>query len=220
MGRIEDPGNHKIPGSKARDKAAKAALRAAALRVRDAVSPEVKCAADREIFRLVTALPEYASARLLLCYVSVRSEPDTVRLIEQALRGGKTVAVPRCGEDGTMAFYAVRTLAGLRAGRFGIPEPPPEIRVPVDPRGGLCIVPGLRFDAHGNRLGYGKGFYDRFLAERPGIAAGICYDRLFSEQPLPCEPHDTAVGIVVTERRIVRIGAGIKFAGPSLKRKD
>lgn len=195
-----------MSNNKEADALLKARLRGAALRVRAGIAPEEKHAADREIFRRVTAMPEYAAARLLLCYVSVRSEPDTAGLIEAALRSGKVVAVPRCGPAGnSMAFYRIFSLDNLRPGSFGIPQPEPGPEGPVDPRGGLCIVPGLRFDARGARLGYGKGYYDRFLSGFDGVSAGICYDRLFAEEPLPREEHDVASDFVVTERRIVRL---------------
>ena len=97
-----------------------------------------------------------------------------------------------------MAFFQVRSREDLAPGRFGLWEPkpgcPPWEGGPEAP----CLVPGLSFDREGYRLGYGKGYYDRFLAAFPGKAVGLCYEELILPR-LPRSPLDQRVGWLVTE---------------------
>ena len=161
---------------------------------------------DAGILRNLLALPEYAACGLLLTYVSVGGEPDTREVIRLALKSGRAVAVPRCYEDrDELAFYRIDSLESLARGRFGLLEPAPdESRLLGRAPGGLCLLPGLSFDRGGGRLGYGRGFYDRFLAEYDGITAGLCHSPLLSGRKLPCGPYDIPARLVVTDRETIR----------------
>ncbi len=146
-------------------------------------------------------LPEYRRNNTVLLYVSKSIEVDTYALIEKALKDGKTVAVPRCME-GTrnMAFYCITSLNDLEKGNFGVYEPKVDICVPLnDMKQGLCIVPGMVFDIKGYRLGYGKGYYDRFLSVFQGNVVGLCYSNCICWQ-LPRGIYDKSVDILVTEK--------------------
>lgn len=141
---------------------------------------------SRAIFAQITAEPAYQKANSVFCYVSIKKEPDTRVLMQKILDDGKRLCVPRCKDDGSMAAVAVRDLAELKTGLFGIPEPP-ETASPVSPDEiDLMIVPALAADEHGNRLGKGKGYYDRFLQ---GRTKGIWIVTFFIRK-LPMEPHD------------------------------
>lgn len=155
---------------------------------------------DQAIRERVWALSAYENAEKLLLYLSKGSEPDTWKIFDRALAQGKEVYAPRCLDgQGTMAFYQVKSREELIPGRFGLLEPSPEGRFPLgDPEGALCLVPGLAFDEEGYRLGYGKGYYDRFLAEHPVMAVGLCYKELLLPQ-LPRGPYDRQVNCLVTE---------------------
>lgn len=98
-----------------------------------------------------------------------------------------------------MAFYRVKSREDLKKGRFGIWEPDPTV-CPLleEPSGAFCLVPGLAFDRAGYRLGYGKGYYDRFLAAHAVKAVGLCYEELLLSQ-VPRQPLDQRVGWLVTE---------------------
>ena len=138
----------------------------------------------------------------LLLYCSTAQEVDTRRLIERCWASGKTVALPRCQRDSDeMAFYVVRSWEELEPGLLSIPEPkehcPP---VPAD-TASVCIVPGLAFDRSGHRVGYGKGYYDRFLATYRGAAIGLVYECCL-EAAIPQERFDRRTDIVVTEKEI------------------
>jgi 5-formyltetrahydrofolate cyclo-ligase len=181
-------------------------LRVELLARRRAITDEERIEMDRLILGSLLSLPEFAACSVLLCYVSAKGEPDTLLLLRSALAQGKTVAVPRCGPGGRLDFYRIRNLDELKSGTFGIPEPKPSDRTLMKsfPADSLCVVPALSFDRSGSRLGYGKGYYDRFLDRFGGRTAGVCYSVLLGDTPLPAEQHDRPVSLVVTDRGVVR----------------
>ncbi len=170
---------------------------------RQTMLPETKETLDREILRRVLTLSQYRHCKILLTYVSTAIEVDTRRLIERALKDGKQVAVPRC-VPGTreMEFFFIHGMSDLEPGTFGVLEPiVGRCEKMTDFSEGLCIVPGLGFDCHGYRLGYGKGYYDRFLSRFGGVTAGICYSGCVRFKLLHGR-FDRAVDVLVTEKYI------------------
>ena len=187
--------------------AEKAALRKSYRAARQGMSPQERALAGTEIFRRLSALEQYRSAGTVFCYVSFGEEPDTRQLIARALADGKRVACPRCSQEpGIMEFYYITSADLLVPGRFGIPEPPAEHPAGCPNGACLCVVPGLCFDVRGHRIGYGGGYYDRFLARFGGVSAGICYDAMLIDGRLPHDRLDRRVDAVVTDRRTVRCG--------------
>ncbi|MBS5480108.1 MAG: 5-formyltetrahydrofolate cyclo-ligase [Clostridiales bacterium] len=162
---------------------------------------------DETIAQRVSGLWQYAKNRRLFTYVSTAIEVDTRRIIEKALEDGKTVAVPRC-VPGTrdMEFYLIRGLDELEPGTFGVLEPRPDpARLVKDFSSGLGLIPALCYDWHGYRLGYGKGYYDRFLANFGGHMVGICYSECVRRK-LPHGRFDRPAELLVTERYLRRTG--------------
>ena len=186
----------------------KNALRVKYKKQRQDLAADVKDNWDRAITKRVCSLWQYARCEWLLIYVSTPIEVDTHNLIEQALKDGKKVAVPRC-VPGTreMEFYRIFSLDQLQAGSFGVLEPCPDEQEPIGqvPRA-LCVVPAFCYDRFGFRLGYGKGYYDRFLSNYEGRLIGICYQDCIVGR-LPHGRYDRAVELVVTERRLYKIEA-------------
>ena len=183
----------------------KAGLRERYKTFRREMPSEKKARLDQVIADRVTSLWQYKRNRLLLIYVSTAIEVDTYRIMERAWAEGKQVAVPRC-VPGTrnMEFYYIQSLEDLEPGTFGVLEPRPEkSRLLTDFRSGLCIVPALSYDWHGYRLGYGKGYYDRFLAKFGGQMIGICYSECVQKR-LPHGRFDRPVELLVTERYLRR----------------
>lgn len=172
---------------------------------RTKLSPGEKMRLDDDVFSRVIRLNQYVNAELLLVYVSTAIEVDTRRLIEHALSEGKRVAVPRCVPDTReMEFYEIKSLSELSPGTFGVDEPEPNEERLVPPEaGGLCIVPALCYDEYGYRLGYGKGYYDRFLSGYHGITVGICYSACV-RRSLIHGRFDRPVELLITERYIKR----------------
>ena len=157
---------------------------------------------DIALYRQIISLPEFSSARNIMLYYSVKREPDTHAIAEFALRAGKTVAFPLCYRGGIMKPLIVGDLGELRPAMLNIPAPP-DTAVQISPEDlDLIIVPALAYDINGYRLGYGGGYYDRFLLSSPAYTVGLSRERLMKRN-LPVEPHDIAVKCVVTEERII-----------------
>ena len=127
-------------------------------------TPEQKEKLDLDItFRLMRTY-QYKNADVILCYVSTPLEVDTHYFIKKALEDGKKVAVPKCRpENVSMDFYFINGFDDLEKGTFGVLEPIESKCEIFQGENSICIVPGLCFDHSGYRLGYGKGYYDRFL---------------------------------------------------------
>ncbi|MGN0667340.1 MAG: 5-formyltetrahydrofolate cyclo-ligase [Huintestinicola sp.] len=156
----------------------KKSLRARFKEIRRSMTPEEKEDRDRKIFQRITGSAAYREASIILTYVSTDIEVDTRMLIDKALADNKRVAVPRC-ISGTrdMDFYFIKSTDDLESGTFSVLEPVPEKCVKAYAfENALCIVPGLSFDMQGYRLGYGGGYYDRFLSAHPRLyKMGVCY---------------------------------------------
>lgn len=167
------------------------------------LSAEEKQWRDDAIALNVQRLWQYRQSDTLLTYVSTPSEVDTVQIMQQAWVDGKRVAVPYCIPDTReMEFYIIHSLDELHDGAFGVREPmPSEARQLTDLSKGLCLVPAFCYDRHGYRLGYGKGYYDRFLARFGGYRVGLCY-RDCIRHTLPHGRFDCTVDTIVTEQRI------------------
>lgn len=197
----------------------KQALRKRYRAYRESLQPAEKEKLDAAVRRRLFRLPVYQNCRVLFIYVSKPIEVDTVRIIQSALAHGKYVAVPRCIPNTyQMQFYFIRSLEDLEPGTFGVLEPSVERCCPVsDLRHGLCVVPGLSFDTQGYRLGYGKGYYDRFLSNFGGQTVGICY-RACVPWNLPHGYYDRPVDLLVTETYIRKTGS--RPAGHQEERHD
>ncbi|MDL2232032.1 5-formyltetrahydrofolate cyclo-ligase [Ruminococcaceae bacterium OttesenSCG-928-L11] len=169
--------------------------------LRKSLTPEEKTDFDSRILHNLCSLDAYKSCKTVLTYVSTPEEINTHPLIERALADGKTVAVPYC-IDGTrnMDFYIIHSLDELVPRTFGVLEPVAETsRKLTDFRHSICILPGIAFDQYGYRLGYGGGYYDRFLSHvYKGTTIGVCYDRC-TKGFLSHGRYDVPCRMIVTE---------------------
>ena len=160
-------------------------------------------AMSRTITDKVTALPAFKNADRILVYADYNHEVVTEYLIKEAWKAGKEVAVPKVvGKD--MVFYKLTDFARLEPGYFGIPEPVSgEI---VNWSKALMIMPGVAFDRANHRVGYGGGFYDRYLEKMPEDCekAILCRESLMCEQ-IPTEEHDERMDLVISQNGIIRI---------------
>ena len=191
-----------MPSSRGTD-ADKASLRSHHLKARAAVSPTQRDRADASIRERFCSLPEVSEASIVLTYVSYGSEVDTHGIIEGLLAEGRRVAVPRCNAaKHSMDFFEISGMEDLVAGFKGILEPAEGLVEPVSISqmvGSVCVVPGLVFDGEGRRIGYGGGYYDRFLPFYPGHKVALARTAQLSPAELPCEPTDVCVDVIVTE---------------------
>ncbi len=180
-------------------------LRAHYRALRAVMPPETRQQCDERIAARVRKLWQYRRARQILVYVSTPIEVDTRRIIQRALEDGKRVAVPRCiPNTREMEFYYITSPEELKPGSFGVYEPDPHPdRLVKDLSHGLCIIPAFCYDYAGYRLGYGKGYYDRFLPHFGGSLIGICYGNCV-RRTLPHGRFDRPAELLVTENYIRR----------------
>lgn len=160
---------------------------------------------DEGIVRHVTGLAEYENAARIFAYYSIGREVDTHNIIADALKKGKTVALPVVLGDGVMEYAVMESLRDkFKTGQLSIPEPRAGAARISPQAGDFLLVPALRFDKHGFRLGQGGGYYDRLLAGCRAFSAGLCRERILMEE-MPLEPHDMPVNCLVTENRVTRL---------------
>jgi 5-formyltetrahydrofolate cyclo-ligase len=137
----------------------------------------------------------YRDAKTIYGYMPYNQEVRTIPMMEQALRDGKRVAVPKVYGD-TMKFIYMDDLSQVEEGYYNIPEPIADGPVAEDPTA-LVLMPGLAFDEKGNRMGYGGGFYDKFLAQEPDHpTVALCYAFQMVDH-IPTEEYDIPVDCVL-----------------------
>ncbi|MBP3322439.1 MAG: 5-formyltetrahydrofolate cyclo-ligase [Clostridia bacterium] len=175
--------------------------------IRDGIEAREKIDADRRILQRLTSLTSYRFASLILLYAPIKSEIDVWPLLESALHGGKQVALPLCEEQpGVMSFRLVTKKEDLTVGAFGVMEPSKNAPIVgkelLRKKDALLVVPALAFDKHGYRLGYGKGYYDRFLSEFGGTSVGLVYRRLLFDR-VPKGYYDRKVDLLVSESGVL-----------------
>lgn len=159
------------------------------------MNSEVRAPLDESIFKQLVPLVEEADA--VLMYVSTEIEVDTRRLIRYCFDKAIRVGVPVSG-DSELEFYEIRSFSELEDGRYGILEPVYRAEPIVVSDKTLCIVPALCADGNGLRLGYGKGYYDRFLSSFPGRSVVVCYS--MHKMAVPAEPHDRKADLTIFDR--------------------
>ena len=177
-------------------------LRQELLAARRALSEEERARADLAVAEAFLSLPESKIAKTVVRYASYGCEVDTYAIARAAVAEGKTVAYPLCDAATHTMRFLICSPDGLSAGYRGIPEPTADCPEAAPDVTSVCVLPGLAFDREGGRLGYGGGFYDRFLARFPGIRVGLA--REIRKEPVPCEAHDARCHITVTEKEVIR----------------
>ena len=170
-------------------------LRAQIRALKRAMTEEQIVSKSEKLGELFAASELYKNAKTIYGYLPYNQEVRTVAMLEQAIRDGKKVAVPKCYGD-TMNFIYMDDLSKVESGYAGIPEPIADDPV-ADDKTALVLMPGMAFTKNGDRMGYGGGFYDKFLAaepEHPTLA--LCYDFQMVES-LPTEEYDIPVDCVL-----------------------
>lgn len=173
----------------------KQALRRSIREQKRAMTEEEISVRSKTLGKLLAASPAYQNARTIYGYLPYNQEVRTVPMLEQALRDGKKVAVPKVYGD-EMKFLYIEDLSQVAKGYAGIPEPTADGPAADDPTA-LVLMPGLAFDPQGHRIGYGGGFYDKFLAAEPSHPTlALCYAFQMLEH-LETEAHDIPVDWVL-----------------------
>ena len=178
----------------------KRALRAAVRAQLSALTDRERQESDEKLFCRFLALPQVEAAETVFAFWGIPGkEPDTARLIENLLAAGKTVCLPRMLPGHRMEVRRYLPQYPMKEADFGILEPDPAL-CPVVEREGidLVLVPAACYDRRGYRLGFGGGYYDRWLAEFRGVTVGLCRQAVLQEL-VPIEVHDSRVDVLLTE---------------------
>ena len=178
----------------------KSELRKQTLLLRAAFDGEKRSSSSQKIAGKLFDLKEYKECSRLFCYFSKKEEISTEEIIKRALGEGKSVALPVCiGDD--MIFRYISGFEDLDKGSFGVYEPKSRCGQAFANEKTVCITPALCCNRDGYRIGYGKGFYDRFFWKNQCIKIALCYDEFIKDFE-PWE-NDISADIIVTERRLI-----------------
>ena len=176
-------------------------LKESILQKRNSLSKEEIIEKSNEIKNKLFNLKNYKNSKTIMFFVSFNSEVNTHDMIRDALKN-KTVVVPKVVHHEIEPSIIIDFDNLMPCGKFGILEPIEAMKIAyknID----LVLVPGIVFDKEGHRIGYGFGFYDKFLAKVPkAIKIGLCFDFQFVDK-IPAEMHDVPVDMIVTEKRVV-----------------
>lgn len=159
-----------------------------------------------KIYEVLQHWPVYQNCTALFAYAAMSSEVETYLIIETALRQGKRVCLPRVESGRQMHFYEVKDVRSLKRSSMGIYEPAQEAPLAEPDEKTLFLLPGLAFDQKGGRLGFGAGYYDRYLAQYPQAqSAGLCFSFQVMAGELPQEETDIKVQYLIMPEGIKTI---------------
>jgi len=176
-------------------------LKESILEKRNSLSKEEILEKSNKIKNNLFNLNHYKKSKTIMLFVSINSEVSTHEMIKEALNN-KTIIVPKVAHHEIEPSIIIDFDNLVPSGKFGILEPIEAMKTAyknID----LILVPGIAFDREGHRIGYGFGFYDKFLKKVPkAIKIGLCFDFQLVDK-IPREMHDVPVDLIVTEKRIV-----------------
>lgn len=164
--------------------------------------PEIQRKSHSEnIFSELTKDERLREFQFVHCFVGQSEEPDTLPILRWMLNQGKKVAVPCVDSDKVELQHSlILSTDVLEIGKFGILDVRPEKRIEVNISDlDLVLVPGIAFDLSGGRLGYGRGYYDRFLKKTEGFRVGVCYESQIVDQ-VPMEAHDIHMQALISQK--------------------
>ena len=175
------------------------------------LSPRYRKESDQRIAAHLLGMPEYLAADTVFCFVSMAQEIDTTPILEDVLRRGKRLCVPRCTGPHEMELRQIPSLSHLTPGQYGILEPSEEAPlVPIDAVD-FSLLPCLSCNHLGQRLGRGGGYYDRFLSAYRGGSVLLCREKLIRAE-IPVEPHDYPIPWVLTELGLFEDGTPARLS--------
>ncbi len=178
-------------------------LRTELLKVRNSILEQTRHAESEKIANRLIETELYKNAESIFVYVSVGSEVETSGIIERIINDGKRVAVPLCDKDERiMTAVLIDSRDDLKTGAYGIPEPKNADRVLPKNEIDLIITPAIAFDRQGMRLGYGGGYYDKFLSGYEGISIGLAFSECIKDK-LPSEEFDCRVDRVISPEEMI-----------------
>ena len=175
------------------------------LEKRKNIPKDKKAIYDKEISHKIIQSDYFKKANQVLIFAAVGDEFDTRFIIEKCRMEYKRVFYPLCVDNqGDMKFLKVDSVGDLQVGMYNIPEPKKNCKEYKPQENDLIIVPCLSVDDNGYRIGYGKGYYDRFLKDFKGISICPCYSELLTDQ-LPTDKYDIKINVLITEQFIKEV---------------
>lgn len=180
----------------------KSSLRRSMITKRKNIDPSTRNEWDRQIYLQVISSEFYMHSNVIFTYVSYNGEVDTHKIIEKALNDKKTVCVPRViSKSEGMEAVPIKSFDDLVSGAYGILEPPKDALTISPERIDMALVPGVAFSSGGSRLGYGGGFYDRYLPKfrQDACIAALAYSIQLIDA-IPMEPQDIKVSMIFTNK--------------------
>ena len=172
--------------------------------IRDGIPASERKKFDEAICDRFISLSSYRLCDVILLYSAANSEPDLSAVFEDAIKRGKKVAFPVSYPDGIMEYRFVSSKDQLKEGAFGIKEPSKDLEL-FDKNARyncVCVTPALVFDKRGYRLGYGRGYYDRYLEDFRGARIGVCYSPLVADR-IPTGRYDLKIDTLITEKGVM-----------------
>lgn len=163
-----------------------------------------KTVKDKMICNNILSSDIYINAKAVLFYAALDNEINIDECIIYALKQGKKVALPVCTDNnGNMTFYYIKSINDVKLGHFSVREPDTSKCLKVTSyEDCICFVPGISFNSKGYRLGYGKGYYDRFLSKHSLISVGVCYNELINDN-IPIDEYDASVDYIITQDKMI-----------------
>ncbi len=178
----------------------KSSLRKLLLERRDNLSADFMNIASKQIRKNLKKIDSYKSAQTVACYYSIGSEVKTQDIMQEVLSEGKTLALPKIVNN-TLVFCSVKKFEDLEKGEFGIMEP--KQNCSVVNKFDVILVPTVAMTRTGQRLGYGKGFYDRFLSDKNTTSVALTYSKLVVKN-IPRSDNDISIQWIVTEDEVIK----------------
>ena len=159
---------------------------------------------DKEICKSFLTLSSYRFADTVLLYSPLKYEIDTLAIATDALSKGKRIAYPRCIENNRMVYHYVTSAEDLLPGMYGIREPRQDLPLfeSEQTNHAICVLPAIVYDKRGYRLGYGKGYYDRFLSSFKGTKTGLIYSDFILDE-IPRGHFDLKSDAIITEKGVI-----------------
>lgn len=178
---------------------AKRILRNNILAVRKSLTPEQMKERSKKVEEKLFGIEQFKKAKTIAFYIPLHNEVETRSMIERALKEGKEVLVPVTNDEIKMCRFT--SFDDLVPGKFGVPEP--EKKTPKDHDAEVVIVPGIAFGLCMHRIGYGKGYYDKYFKKSKAYGIGICHDFQVVDE-LPRHKHDVPMDLIITDKRLIK----------------
>lgn len=171
--------------------------------LRDGIDPAQKGIYDKNLTEKLLSIPEFKDAECVLLFASVGSEVDTKVIFSECIKQNKNVYFPKCIDGERMEFLRVRSENDFTLGKYRIPEPVTQEKYIKNNKSDLAVIPALAVGRDFSRIGYGKGYYDRFLKDFNGISVCPVYPPSLTEG-VPTDKFDIPLNIIITPTEIIR----------------